>query len=163
MRDFVMNRYVTDEMSKFKNFGDLESFIGSLNKRQTRKLGKWLSKWRKNGVYNNIMIHRDWFIAPVNIGQIVLGGINVEVRPMIEDSGYLLANICGNPKISKHKEFKSQGKINRRLLQENIQGGLVIDSWYPKLKNCILFAITEIHSDADIEKLVSTLREVSNL
>ena len=54
-------------------------------------------------------------------------------------------------------------KINKRLLQENIQGGLVIDRWYLKLKNCILFAITEVHSDADIEKLVSTLREVSNV
>jgi len=53
--------------------------------------------------------------------------------------------------------------INKKLLQKGIQGGLVIDNWYPKLKNCILFGITEMHSDADIEKLVSTLKEVSNV
>jgi glycine dehydrogenase subunit 1 len=54
-------------------------------------------------------------------------------------------------------------KINKRLLEKNIQSGLVIDKHYPKLKNCILFGITEIHSDADIEKLVSALKEITNV
>jgi len=53
--------------------------------------------------------------------------------------------------------------INKKLLQRGIQGGSVIDSWYPKLKNCILFGVTEMHSDADIEKLVSAVKEVSNV
>jgi len=53
--------------------------------------------------------------------------------------------------------------INKKLLQRGIQGGLVIDHWYPKFKNCILFGITEMHSDADIEKLVSVLNEVSDV
>jgi len=53
--------------------------------------------------------------------------------------------------------------INKKLLQNDIQGGLVIDSWYPKLKNCILFGITEMHSDADIEKLITALKEGSHV
>jgi glycine dehydrogenase subunit 1 len=58
---------------------------------------------------------------------------------------------------------RNPNEINKRLLQKNIQGGLVIDNWFPKLKNCILFGITEMHSDDDIEKLISSLKEVSNV
>jgi len=58
---------------------------------------------------------------------------------------------------------RNPNEINKRLLQKNIQGGLVIDSWFPKLKNCVLFGITEMHSDDDIEKLISALKEVSNV
>ena len=54
-------------------------------------------------------------------------------------------------------------KINKKLLQKNIQGGLLSESEHPDLKNCILFGITEIHNDADIEKLISALKEVSNV
>jgi len=54
-------------------------------------------------------------------------------------------------------------KIDKKLLQKGIQGGLVIDDWYPKLKNCILFGITEVHSEADIEKLIAALKEVSDV
>ena len=53
--------------------------------------------------------------------------------------------------------------INNKLLKKGIQGGIVIDDYYPGLKNCLLFGITEIHSDSDIEKLVSSLKEVSNV
>jgi len=54
-------------------------------------------------------------------------------------------------------------RLNKELLKNNIQGGLVIDKWYPKLKNCMLFGISEIHSDSDIEKLITRLKEVSNV
>ena len=52
-------------------------------------------------------------------------------------------------------------KINLNLLKKNTQGGIVLDEWYPELKNCMLFGITEIHSDEDIEKLILALKEVS--
>ena len=51
-------------------------------------------------------------------------------------------------------------KINKRLLQENIQGGFVLNENYPELKDCMLLGITEIHSDEDINHFVSILREV---
>ena len=51
-------------------------------------------------------------------------------------------------------------KINKKLLKENIQGGLVLDKWYPNLKNCMLFGITELHSNEDIERLTNALKEV---
>ncbi len=51
--------------------------------------------------------------------------------------------------------------INKKLLNENIQGGLVLEKYFPDLKNCMLFGVTEIHSNEDMEKLVNVLREVS--
>ena len=54
-------------------------------------------------------------------------------------------------------------KLNKRLLEKNIQGGLVIDEFYPELKNCILLGVTEIHSDEDIKNFASSLKEVSNV
>ena len=58
---------------------------------------------------------------------------------------------------------KNPNEINKELLKNNIQGGLLIDKWYPQLKNCMLFGITEIHSNDDIEKLISNLKGDSNV
>ncbi len=54
-------------------------------------------------------------------------------------------------------------KINKELLRRGIQGGLVLDRWYPELKDCMLFGVSEMHSDTDVERLVSGLKEVSNV
>jgi len=58
---------------------------------------------------------------------------------------------------------KDVNKVNKKLLRNDIQSGLVLDTWYPELKNCMLFGITEMYVDADIEKLVSALKEVSHV
>lgn len=50
-------------------------------------------------------------------------------------------------------------KLNKKLLSVNIHGGLILDSLYPELKNCMLFGITEMHNNESIEKLVSVLKE----
>jgi len=49
-------------------------------------------------------------------------------------------------------------KLNKKLLSENIQGGIILDSLHPELKNCMLFGITEMHNNESIEKLVSVLK-----
>lgn len=49
-------------------------------------------------------------------------------------------------------------QLNKELLRNNIQGGLILDRLYPELKNCILFGITEMHDDESVEKLISTLK-----
>ena len=61
------------------------------------------------------------------------------------------------------KSEKDTNSINKELLKKGIQGGLIIDQWYPELKNCILFGVSELHSDDDIEKLISALKEVTNV
>ncbi len=50
-------------------------------------------------------------------------------------------------------------KLHNKLLSNGIQGGLILDDFSPDLKNCMLFGVTEIHSDESIEKLVSILKE----
>jgi glycine dehydrogenase subunit 1 len=51
-------------------------------------------------------------------------------------------------------------KINYKLQQKEILGGLDLENFFPDLKNCMLFGISEIHSDKDIEKLIKALKEV---
>ncbi len=54
-------------------------------------------------------------------------------------------------------------KINKKLLQRKIHGGLLLEEQYPELKNCMLLGVSEIHTEEDIETFVSALREVSNV
>ena len=54
-------------------------------------------------------------------------------------------------------------EVNKVLLKHDIQGGIPIESWYPSLKNSLLFGITELHSTADIDKLISILKGVDNV
>jgi len=61
------------------------------------------------------------------------------------------------------KSEKDANIIIKKLLKKGIQGGLIIDKWYPELKNCMLFGVSELHSNDDIEKLVSALKEVTNV
>lgn len=50
-------------------------------------------------------------------------------------------------------------KLGKKLLRKNIHGGFILEGTYPELKNCMLFGVTEMHSDESIEKLVSILKE----
>jgi glycine dehydrogenase subunit 1 len=50
-------------------------------------------------------------------------------------------------------------KIQKYLLRQGMQGGLLLQQWYPELTNCMLFGITELHSEESIERLISLLKE----
>jgi len=49
--------------------------------------------------------------------------------------------------------------LQEKLLQQGIQGGLLLDQWYHDLSNCMLFGVTEMHRDSDIKRLLSILQE----
>jgi len=51
-------------------------------------------------------------------------------------------------------------KVNKELLKRGIHGGLVLNKWCPELKDCMLFGVSELHTDKDMEKLSSALKEV---
>ncbi|MGC8662886.1 MAG: aminomethyl-transferring glycine dehydrogenase subunit GcvPA [Thermoplasmata archaeon] len=59
---------------------------------------------------------------------------------------------------------KSEIEIHNHLLSRNVNGGYLINSWnknaFPELGNAMLFNVTETHTDKDIEKLLSALKEV---
>jgi glycine dehydrogenase subunit 1 len=52
--------------------------------------------------------------------------------------------------------------VNLYLKEQGITGGLDLEKFYPELKNCALFCVTEIHSKENIDRLVSTLKEALN-
>jgi glycine dehydrogenase subunit 1 len=56
-------------------------------------------------------------------------------------------------------QFPNAKKIQNHLLRQGLQGGLLLQRWYPELTNCMLFGITELHSEENIEHLISCLRE----
>lgn len=63
------------------------------------------------------------------------------------------------------KEFvvktPSSKKINQKLLEEKILGGLNLDRFYPELKNHLLLCATEKRTKEEMNKLISLLGEVN--
>jgi glycine dehydrogenase subunit 1 len=51
-------------------------------------------------------------------------------------------------------------KVHSHLLKHGIQGGLLLQPWYPKLTDSMLFGVTELHSQENIDRLISLLKEV---
>jgi glycine dehydrogenase subunit 1 len=51
--------------------------------------------------------------------------------------------------------------INDSLLQKGIQGGLLLEPWFPDLKDTILFGVTELHTPDHIKRLLNALQEVA--
>ena len=51
-------------------------------------------------------------------------------------------------------------KLNEKLLENNIIGGLDIGKYYPKLKNAMLFCVTEKNTKEEIDRLVKVLRSL---
>lgn len=50
--------------------------------------------------------------------------------------------------------------VNRALLDRGIFGGKPLNDEFPSLGQAALFAFTEVHSQADIDRLVATLEEI---
>lgn len=50
--------------------------------------------------------------------------------------------------------------LNTALIQQGIQGGYPLDRWFPHMKNCMLFGITEVFDSHDIKRFIDILNEV---
>ena len=55
---------------------------------------------------------------------------------------------------------KSVEEINAALRQKKIFGGHALEKDFPSLGNCSLYCVTEIHSQADIDRLVAAVEKV---
>ncbi len=49
-------------------------------------------------------------------------------------------------------------KANSFLLKKKIVGGLELEKYYPELKNCLLFCVTEMNSKKEIDKMIKVLK-----
>lgn len=56
---------------------------------------------------------------------------------------------------------KSVAAINKDLLEQGFFGGKDISSEFPELGQCALYCVTEVHNQADIDRLVEILTEVT--
>ena len=56
--------------------------------------------------------------------------------------------------------FDDINRVNEWLLSNHIMGGLDLGRFYPELKNCGLFCITEMHTKEHIDRLVEELGEI---
>ncbi|HHH79891.1 MAG TPA: aminomethyl-transferring glycine dehydrogenase subunit GcvPA [Thermoplasmatales archaeon] len=50
--------------------------------------------------------------------------------------------------------------LNKKLLEKGIQGGLPVGKWYPALDKCMLFGVTELHTEEDMDRFVTAVKEV---
>jgi glycine dehydrogenase subunit 1 len=55
---------------------------------------------------------------------------------------------------------KSVAEINRALLDRGIFGGKPLQDEFPALGNAALYCVTEVHSQADIDRLASAIEEI---
>jgi len=51
-------------------------------------------------------------------------------------------------------------KVNKELVKNNFHGGLILDDMFPELKNCILFGVTEMHTNEIVSNFIKNLREI---
>jgi glycine dehydrogenase subunit 1 len=56
---------------------------------------------------------------------------------------------------------KTAAQINQALLERDIFGGKDLSSEFPSLGQSILFCISEVHTQADLDRLVAALEEVT--
>lgn len=55
---------------------------------------------------------------------------------------------------------KTVAAINRALLRRGVFGGKDLSKEFPELRGCALYCVTEVHTQADLDRLVESLREV---
>lgn len=54
-------------------------------------------------------------------------------------------------------EVQNARVVWKRLRERGIVAGLLLEEWYPELKDCLLLCVTEMHSRADIERLAGEI------
>ena len=99
-----------------------------------------------------------------DIGEGIMARVQYATKQMDEIQG-VRAPIFQSPHF---KEFvvgfdgpgKTAGQINEALLAQGIFGGKDLSTEFPELGNSALYCITEVHTKADIDRLVAALREV---
>jgi glycine dehydrogenase subunit 1 len=50
-------------------------------------------------------------------------------------------------------EVPNARAVWQRLKEQNFVAGLVLEDWYPELRDCLLLCVTEMHTRSEIERL----------
>jgi glycine dehydrogenase subunit 1 len=54
---------------------------------------------------------------------------------------------------------KDMPPVNENLKKKGVIGGLGLGAFYPELKNCGLFCVTEVHKKEDVDRLATLVEE----
>jgi len=54
-------------------------------------------------------------------------------------------------------EVNDASAVWRKLKEQGVIAGVVLEDWYPELQNCLLLCVTELHSREQIERLAKEL------
>jgi glycine dehydrogenase subunit 1 len=95
-----------------------------------------------------------------------LGLINLERGHMLYDS---IRSINGFERVFDGVHFNEfvmryngdAYKVNKKLIKHGFQGGLILEPFYPKLSRCLLFGVSEIQTDDQINGFLRVLKEVA--
>ena len=52
-------------------------------------------------------------------------------------------------------------QLEKNLFSRDVHGGLPLEKWQPELKDCLLFGISELHTDEHIKSFITALKEVA--
>jgi glycine dehydrogenase subunit 1 len=94
------------------------------------------------------------------IGELIVGQSHQAARRLATIEGVAIRHPTGFFKefvVDFSHSGKTVAAINRKLRRQRIFGGKNLSRELPELGESALYCVTEIHSDADIERLVSAV------
>ncbi len=94
------------------------------------------------------------------IGELCMKNANYTMRRINEIKGFKapLFNSLHFKEFTVHHE--NMKEIDKKLLENNIQGGVILDRIGFDLKDTALYCVTEMHTKEDIDKLISILEAI---
>jgi len=94
------------------------------------------------------------------IGELCMKNANYTMRRINEIKGFKapLFNSLHFKEFTVHHE--NMKEIDKKLLENNIQGGVILDKIGFDLKDTALYCVTEMHTKEDIDKLISVLEAI---
>jgi len=144
-------------------FGDVAWGRTSFARRQSSKefVGTMASLWGITaGVYLALMGPK----GMQEIGEVIMQMSAYAAARLSEIPG-VRGTVFSSPHFSEFVvDFGGTGRsvaeINKALLQHGIFGGVDLSATFPELGQSALYAVTEVHTEQDIERLLSALRAI---
>lgn len=112
-----------------------------------------------NAVYMSLMGPQGF----VDVGELIFAQAHQAARRLNELPGVLIRYGDGFFKefvVDFNASGQSVATINQALLARGIFGGHDLSQEFPELGQSALYCVTELHQDADLDRLVDALREV---
>ncbi|MGQ9672718.1 MAG: aminomethyl-transferring glycine dehydrogenase subunit GcvPA [Candidatus Aminicenantales bacterium] len=128
---------------------------------------------RREKATSNICTNQAWCALRATIFLETMGpaGLRELAHQNVQKANYALEKLAGLKGVKRKFsgpifnefvcEFEAEWtKIDEHLRRQGILPGLPLEPYYPELKGCSLFCVTEIHTREEMDRLASALAEV---